>query len=109
MGSDQISLHRNPGDHRNSKCHSLSYPNNLPTTSVIIAFYNEHWTTLMRTIYSVLHESNKSILKELILIDDKSDQAHLGEPLEKALKDVPRVRLIRSKKREGLVRARLLG
>ena len=107
--SDKISLHRHPGDHRNSKCHGLTYPSNLPTTSVIIAFYNEHWTTLMRTIYSVLHESNKSILKEIILIDDKSDQPHLAEPLEKALKDVPRVRLIRSKKREGLVRARLLG
>ena len=43
------------------------------------------------------------------MIDDMSDQPHLGEPLEKALKDLPRVRLIRTTKRQGLVRARMLG
>ena len=63
----------------------------------------------MRTIYSILHETRKSILHELILIDDLSDQPHLGEPLEKALKDLPRVRLVRTTKRQGLVRARMLG
>ena len=33
----------------------------------------------------------------------------LGKPLEEEVAKMPRVRLIRTKKREGLVRARLLG
>ena len=34
---------------------------------------------------------------------------HLKEPLERYLSDLRKVRLVRARKREGLVRARLLG
>lgn len=106
---NKISLHRTTGDHRQKGCKKLKYDRDLPTTSVIVTFYNEHWTTLMRTIYSILHESSKATLKELILVDDLSDQEHLQGRLERALKDLPRVRLIRTTTRQGLVRARMLG
>ena len=84
----------------------------LPTTSVIVTFYNEGYTTLLRTVYSILHESPRALLKEIILIDDMSDKDEfpkLGRDLELELAKLDRVRLIRTKKREGLVRARLLG
>ena len=84
----------------------------LPTTSVIVTFYNEGWTTLLRTLYSILHTSPKALLKEIILIDDLSNITEfpkLGKPLQDEVEKMPRVRLIRTKKREGLVRARLLG
>ncbi|OWK07165.1 GALNT12, partial [Cervus elaphus hippelaphus] len=81
----------------------------LPTTSVVIAFYNEAWSTLLRTVYSVLETSPDTLLEEVILVDDYSDREHLKERLATELAGLPKVRLVRASKREGLVRARLLG
>jgi hypothetical protein len=36
-------------------------------------------------------------------------KAHLGEPLEKYIKTLDKVKLVRTSKREGLIRARLIG
>uniref|UniRef100_A0A8C6W896 Polypeptide N-acetylgalactosaminyltransferase n=1 Tax=Nannospalax galili TaxID=1026970 RepID=A0A8C6W896_NANGA len=82
---------------------------NLPSTSVVIAFYNEAWSTLLRTVYSVLETSPDILLEEVILVDDYSDREHLKERLANELSRLPKVRLLRAGKREGLVRARLLG
>ncbi|XP_042320325.1 polypeptide N-acetylgalactosaminyltransferase 12 [Sceloporus undulatus] len=82
---------------------------NLPKTSVIIAFYNEAWSTLLRTVHSVLETSPDILLEEVILVDDYSDKEHLKEKLENYVANLRKVRLIRANKREGLVRARLLG
>ncbi|XP_009573509.1 PREDICTED: polypeptide N-acetylgalactosaminyltransferase 12-like, partial [Fulmarus glacialis] len=81
----------------------------LPKTSVVIAFYNEAWSTLLRTVHSVLETSPDILLEEIILVDDYSDKEHLKETLENYVAGLRKVRLIRANKREGLVRARLLG
>ncbi|XP_069476712.1 polypeptide N-acetylgalactosaminyltransferase 4 [Ambystoma mexicanum] len=108
--SDRISLHRHIEDNRMFECKSKSFNyRNLPTTSVVIAFYNEAWSTLLRTIHSVLETSPAILLKEIILVDDYSDKVYLKSQLEGYISALERVRLIRTNKREGLVRARLIG
>ncbi|KAM4026607.1 polypeptide N-acetylgalactosaminyltransferase 4-like [Anomaloglossus baeobatrachus] len=108
--SDQLSLHRHIQDNRMYECKSKSYNyRKLPTTSVIIAFYNEAMSTLLRTIHSVLEMSSAVLLREIILVDDFSDKVFLKSQLENYISSLERVRLIRTKKREGLVRARLIG
>ncbi|XP_056376798.1 polypeptide N-acetylgalactosaminyltransferase 4 [Hyla sarda] len=108
--SDQLSLHRHIQDNRMYECKSKTYNyRKLPTTSVIIAFYNEAMSTLLRTIHSVLEMSPSVLLKEIILVDDFSDKVFLKSQLENYISSLERVRLIRTTKREGLVRARLIG
>ncbi|XP_059828522.1 polypeptide N-acetylgalactosaminyltransferase 4 [Hypanus sabinus] len=108
--SDKISLHRHIQDDRMYECKAKKFDyRKLPTTSVIIAFYNEAWSTLLRTIHSVLETSPSVLLKELILVDDYSDRIYLKSQLEQYISNLERVRLIRTNKREGLVRARLIG
>ncbi|XP_053324254.1 polypeptide N-acetylgalactosaminyltransferase 4 [Spea bombifrons] len=108
--SDKISLHRHIQDNRMYECKSKTFNyRKLPTTSVIIAFYNEAMSTLLRTIHSVLETSPSVLLKEIILVDDFSDKVYLKSQLETYISSLQRVRLIRTNKREGLVRARLIG
>ncbi|CAL4123648.1 unnamed protein product [Meganyctiphanes norvegica] len=111
LASDRIPLNRTLPDVRKKRCRDKEYPiSTLHTTSVIIVFHNEAWSTLLRTVHSVINRSPKELLEEIILVDDASERSFLKEPLEDHISKltVP-VRVIRSQVRTGLIRARLLG
>ncbi|KAM9846545.1 polypeptide N-acetylgalactosaminyltransferase 10-like [Aulostomus maculatus] len=107
--SDRISLNRSLPDIRHQNCKQKLYAEKLPNTSIIIPFHNEGWSSLLRTVHSVLNRSPPQLIAEVILVDDFSDKDHLKVALEEYMVRMPKVRILRTKKREGLIRTRLLG
>ncbi|XP_014254198.1 putative polypeptide N-acetylgalactosaminyltransferase 9 isoform X2 [Cimex lectularius] len=107
--SDLISVHRTLPDPRDPWCLSQKYATDLPPTSVIICFHNEAWSVLLRTVHSVIDRSPPHLIKEIILVDDYSDMPHLKRQLDEYMAMYPKVQIVRATKREGLIRARLLG
>uniref|UniRef100_A0A147BRJ6 Polypeptide N-acetylgalactosaminyltransferase n=1 Tax=Ixodes ricinus TaxID=34613 RepID=A0A147BRJ6_IXORI len=110
LASDFISLNRSLPDIRHPGCRKKRYVKDLPTASVVVPFHNEHWTTLLRTATSVLNRSPPGLIKEIILADDFSNKDQLKKPLEDYIaKHFTNVHVVRAMKREGLIRARLMG
>ncbi|XP_042326355.1 polypeptide N-acetylgalactosaminyltransferase-like 6 isoform X3 [Sceloporus undulatus] len=107
--SNNIALERSLPDIRHPNCKHKVYLEKLPNTSIIIPFHNEGWTSLLRTIHSIINRTPNSLIAEIILVDDFSDREHLKEKLEEYMARFVKVRIVRTKKREGLIRTRLLG
>ncbi|RLW03014.1 hypothetical protein DV515_00006834 [Chloebia gouldiae] len=167
--SDKISLNRSLPDIRHPNCKNKLYLEKLPNTSVIIPFHNEGWSSLLRTVHSVLNRSPPELVAEVVLVDDFSDRdanhpvlnqcsraaitiiiiitsdmakssdcvftfwgtssgkdrraflrnclfpmspfhtEHLKKRLKDYMAQFPSVRILRTKKREGLIRTRMLG
>ncbi|XP_048809310.1 polypeptide N-acetylgalactosaminyltransferase 13 isoform X1 [Lagopus muta] len=110
MASDLIALNRSLPDVRLDGCKTKVYPDELPNTSVVIVFHNEAWSTLLRTVHSVVARSPRRLLAEIILVDDASEREFLKASLENYVKklEVP-VKILRMEQRSGLIRARLRG
>jgi hypothetical protein len=54
------------------RCKYWSYPEELPKVSVVIVFIDEPFSTLVRTIHSVINTSPPHLLEDIILVDDFS-------------------------------------
>uniref|UniRef100_A0A2M4BJJ2 Polypeptide N-acetylgalactosaminyltransferase n=1 Tax=Anopheles marajoara TaxID=58244 RepID=A0A2M4BJJ2_9DIPT len=116
--SDMIPLHRRLPDVRDPWCGPQERErrernvgsNRLPSSSIVIVFYNEAWSVLLRTVHSVLDRTPCELLEEILLVDDSSTMEHLQLPLANYIAaNLSKVQLIRAPSRVGLVRARLLG
>ncbi|XP_050350918.1 putative polypeptide N-acetylgalactosaminyltransferase 9 isoform X2 [Nymphalis io] len=108
--SDLISIRRKLPDPRDEWCKQPGrYLEDLPQTSVVICFHNEAWSVLLRTVHSVIDRSPAHLIKEIVLVDDFSDMPHLMQQLDDYMSSLPKVRIVRATRREGLIRARLLG
>ncbi|KAM8879036.1 N-acetylgalactosaminyltransferase 7 isoform 2-T2 [Spinachia spinachia] len=110
VASDMISLDRTINDLRHEECKYWHYDDRLMTSSVVIVFHNEGWSTLMRTVHSVIKRTPTRYLAEIVMIDDFSNKDHLKERLEEYIKQWNGlVQLFRNEKREGLIQARSIG
>lgn len=110
--SDRISPNRSLPDPRPYECSKLVYSlKSLGTASIVMIYTNEIWSALIRTIWSVWNRTPDILLKEIILVDDFSDKQELNDPLDKYISYYfdNRVKIIRLNKREGLIRARIIG
>lgn len=113
MASELISVNRSLPDYRSRDCLNNAATINeadLPKTTIIIVFHNEAWTTLLRTLHSVVNRSPLNLIEEIIMVDDMSDREYLREPLDAYIKWFPiPVHLVHLPERSGLIRARLTG
>lgn len=91
----------------------LHHSHRLPKlkASIIICYYNEAPSALLRTIYTVLRRSPLQLVEEILVIDDFSNQDYISEKIKPFLETTALnyVSFHRTSKREGLIRARLFG
>lgn len=105
-----ISAHRRLPDYRDPWCKVKGrIMEHLPETTVVIVFFNEPWSVLVRTVYSVLDRSPPELVKEVLLVDDCSFMPHTKTQLQEYFAKEPKVRILRSPQRLGLIKARLMG
>ncbi|XP_051032352.1 polypeptide N-acetylgalactosaminyltransferase 9 isoform X2 [Phodopus roborovskii] len=109
--SDRISLDRTIPDYRPKRCKQITHPEDLPQISVVFIFVNEALSVILRSVHSVVNHTPSQLLKEVILVDDNSDNVELKFNLDQYVhKRYPGlVKVVRNSRREGLIRARLQG
>uniref|UniRef100_A0A8C2ZS80 Polypeptide N-acetylgalactosaminyltransferase n=1 Tax=Cyclopterus lumpus TaxID=8103 RepID=A0A8C2ZS80_CYCLU len=103
--SDKLRMDRAVPDTRHDHCRHKQWKSDLPASSVVITFHNEARSALLRTVVSVLKKSPSHLVKEIILVDDYSDNSEDGALLGK----IEKVRVLRNDRREGLMRSRVRG
>uniref|UniRef100_G3NQ11 Polypeptide N-acetylgalactosaminyltransferase n=1 Tax=Gasterosteus aculeatus TaxID=69293 RepID=G3NQ11_GASAC len=109
--STRLGNHRELPDTRDSQCRDKVYSLALPSASVVICFFNEALSALLRTVHSVLDRTPAYLLHEIILVDDHSELEELKDNLDRYIKKElqGKVKLVRNRKREGLIRGRMIG
>lgn len=109
--STRLGYHRELPDTRDSQCRDKVYPLALPSASVVICFFNEAFSALLRTVHSVLDRTPAYLLHEVILVDDHSELEELKDGLDQYVRNElqGKVKLVRNPRREGLIRGRMIG
>ena len=92
-------------------CKRVLHLANLPAVSIILPFFNEYFSVLIRSLYSIVNRTPKKLLHEIIIVDDGSDRSYLKQHLENYVEKNfgSLVRIVRLSQRSGLIAARLAG
>ncbi|KAL1247446.1 hypothetical protein QQF64_022822 [Cirrhinus molitorella] len=112
--SNRLPLNRTIPDTRDIGCTVKIYPNDLPTISVVLIYFNEALSIIKRAICSIIDKTPAHLLKEIILVDDHSlmEDLHLAlyEYIDLINKDKPGlIKKVRHKRQMGLAKARVSG
>ncbi|KAF7707671.1 probable polypeptide N-acetylgalactosaminyltransferase 8 [Silurus meridionalis] len=112
--SDRLPLNRTLPDTRDHRCASKVYPEQLPSLSVVLIYLNEALSILKRAIHSIVHRTPAHLLKEIILVDDRSTNEDLKEKLGEFIDQMNQQRpgllkKVKHKQRLGLSQARISG
>lgn len=108
--SNKLPLDRELPDVRSKQCKAVTYPKGMPKVSIIIIFYNEALSTLMRNVLSCLNRSPPELVGEVLLVDDNSTLPELEEHLQEHLTRLPSiVRYVKRNVHNGIVGARNRG
>lgn len=107
VNSDKIGSYRHIMDSRHHTCaqHTQDW-SNLPSSSIIMTFYNEARSALLRSVVSVLKRTPSHLLTDIVLVDDCSDDPDTGRLLRGL---DPKIKVLRNIERQGLVRSRIYG
>ncbi|KAL7011728.1 hypothetical protein ACKWTF_014411 [Chironomus riparius] len=109
LASSLISLNRALPDKRDDYCKNKKYPEDLPVASIVIPFHDDDWMLLMRCIHSVMLRTPDHLYNEILLSYDLSDREYYHEELNKYIKKYPKIRIVRSPKRQGIILTRIMG
>uniref|UniRef100_A0A3Q0QXS1 Polypeptide N-acetylgalactosaminyltransferase n=1 Tax=Amphilophus citrinellus TaxID=61819 RepID=A0A3Q0QXS1_AMPCI len=112
--SDRLPLNREIPDTRPPKCAQKTYPEDLPTISVVLIYLDEALSIIKRAIRSIVDKTPARLLQEIILVDDHSSNEDLMEQLDEYInfihEDRPGlVKKVRHSEQLGLTQARLSG
>ncbi|VDM92409.1 unnamed protein product [Onchocerca ochengi] len=111
--SDRIGPRRKIPDTRHYLCLNESYSEELPAASIIICYYNEASSALIRMVNSILDRTPSNLVHEILLVNDCSDLDNASDAAIHAYarenwnSDV--VKMLRTEKNEGLIRAKIFG
>ncbi|CAN0372103.1 unnamed protein product [Lampetra fluviatilis] len=113
--SDRLPLDRDVPDNRPPGCSAKQYPSELPGLSVILIFYNEAVSILLRAVTSAVRNTPRHLLNEVILVDDCSDYADLKESFDVQIEELNHkypevsIRLVRHASHRGPSASRVTG
>uniref|UniRef100_A0A915PBU1 Polypeptide N-acetylgalactosaminyltransferase n=1 Tax=Setaria digitata TaxID=48799 RepID=A0A915PBU1_9BILA len=111
--SNRIGPRRKIPDTRHYLCLNESYSEELPAASIIICYYNEASSVLIRMVNSILDRTPSNLLNEILLVNDNSNLDKASDAVVHAYarenwsSDV--VKMLNTRKNEGLIRAKIFG
>ena len=91
---------------------SSNIKKNLPKASVVIIFCNELLTLILRTVWSILNQTPRDLLHEIILVDDGSNETDITEVLPWYIQNRfpnENIRLIQNPTQKHIFGAKLVG
>ncbi|XP_017328996.1 polypeptide N-acetylgalactosaminyltransferase 18a [Ictalurus punctatus] len=112
--SDRLSLDRAIPDLRPDGCKNISYHASLPQVSIVFIFVDEALSVILRSVHSAMRRTPSHLLREIILVDDSSNNADLRKNLQTFVEETNQrrpdfIKMVRHTKQEGLIRSRVSG